>query len=560
MTRARRRMGALACVMATLGGGAASRAHATPDLRASAPAPGAPQSLRMRRVAQAFGPATAPPPQPQATTQATLVPPRSDDGDDAAPGARARKLGQHVIFNVRGGLALDAAPTSGQAMRSGARPGDQPGDAVTADRELRTQNAYVLGDAVLGSRGVPVSSLHTYFAAQFRLGLSGASENATRPDGWDALGDDAFLLQTGYAELDGWGSADHPLHPLFVRAGRQFHHGGSQLVSQFDGVQLGWHTPDWEVGGFVGRRVALWLGDEPGVLGGGRARVGLRRLVGVPLSLAADVLAFEGERLFVEGGAELALRGGALKLSAHVRGLDAGDGFGLGRAGGRLRWLLGDAWALRVDATAIRAHEVAYDWLAPEQVDIVAAEDGIAIALPRPADALRAGASLAWQVSPTLELYGFGRLSASSGSGANAPWVEAGGAGELALGDGLSVGGQLKLRVYDLGTRAGAGAAFDDLEGSGAASDVELAGEARYRPAKGALKLVAGAYARRSTLRTPYVNLDGDVRGGARVDLELAVNEYARVRAIAEAAQASAVLSPELDAIYALRLIAEASF
>jgi hypothetical protein len=532
-----------ALALVALAGGVA---HATPDLRVSEAPPRATPTLRMRPLAQVATPAAPP--------SATLV-----EAPETGSGVRA--LEAKVVFHVRAGVALDGTPTSGKAMRTGAVPGEDPGDPAIPATALRAANSYALGDAVLGTRGLPVSSLNTYFSAQFRLGITGVSQNAMRPDGWDELGDSALLIQTGYAELDGYGDAEHVLHPLFVRAGRQFHIGGGEMISQFDGAQVGWQRPDWEVGGFVGRRVSLWLDtdEDGGLLAGGNVRVALERLVGLPLTLTGDALAFGSDTLVIAGGAQVAL--GPAKVSLSARAIDVGDGLGLARVSSRVRWPIGELFYLRADLDVIRAHEWSYDWLAPAPVDIVdVRQNAAALALPQPADALRLGGSLSWAMTDTLELYGFGRASFADDTGFDSTWLEAGGAAEASLLESLTLTVQGKARHHLLDDTGGAGQPFGDLTGSGVTDFIEAAGELRYRPRRGLVSGAVGAYARRYDLRSPYVEIRGDLRAGARADLAVELTSHARLRATAEAAQLSTALSPEVGTVYALRVLAEASF
>jgi hypothetical protein len=180
--------------------------------------------------------------------------------------------------------------------------------------------------------------------------------------------------------------------------------------------------------------------------------------------------------------------------------------------------------------------------------------------MPRLSDALRGGLALSLRLMPSVELYGFGRMNVADDTGFDSSWVEAGGAGEMTLDGGIVLTAQVKGRIHLLDEAPGAGADFADLGGSGVADYTELAADARYRPHRGAITGSVGAYARRYSFRSPYVEVTGDVRGGVRADAELALGRRASLRGVVEAAQLSPTLSPELGVVYSLRVLAEASF
>jgi hypothetical protein len=546
-------------VSAALVAAAAAEARAAgPDLSVRAAPPARPHvpAMKMRRTAQAT-PAPAPGPGPAGSS---IAPPA--DGGGGGGGDRFRDIEEKVVFKVSAGYALDSAPLSGAPMRNGVTPADAPADVSgLGGRELRSSNGYLLGDAVLGTRGVPMASLATYFQSQFRLSLDGASSFATMNDIWDPLGDEALLVHSAYAEIDGYGEPGTFTNHLFVRGGRQFHVGSTMLVSHFDGLSVAYEAPDWEVGGFFGRRVALWLGDDPGLVGGASARVRLQRMNGWPVDLAADYLEFDGESHVLELSGRARVKQATVTLTA--RALAAGDGFGVGRLGARVRWPWSSRLYLLADGDIIFAHDLSYDWLNPapvDVVDVVDADAGTGLALPAPADAVRVGGGLMVRLPAGLEGYGFGRAHLAGAAGFDQTWFEVGGAVQAPLGRQLTAGAQLKLRLHQLDedTRL-EGSAFDDVSGSGVAGFKEASAEVRWRqPQK--LGVAAGGYVRVYDVTTPYLETTNDARAGGRVDAELWLERRARVRFVGEVAQPSPTFAPDLDTMYSFRLLGEAAF
>jgi hypothetical protein len=481
---------------------------------------------------------------------------------DAPDDGRARDLEERIVFKFSGRLALDSTPLSGQPMRNGVTPAEQAGDLATGTQPLRTSNTYILGDAVLGSRGVPTAALNTYLQSQFRLGFDGVSPYATRNDVWDQGSDADLLIQSAYAEIDGWGKEGDSLHPLFLRAGRQFHYGSALFATQFDGMQLAWSMPDWEVGGFVGRRVALWLGEDPGIVSGAGVKVRFERLTGWPLALSLDAMNFDGDRTYLEAGARVVVDEARVYVSARALDNGDGDGFGLGRISGRARVPFGDKLLVQADADLILSTEVAYDYLSPNPVDVVNLSDsGIALALPEPSNAVRLGGGVLYTLFGGLEAYGFGRANFADATGLDSSWVELGAALDAQLKGGLSAGVQLKLRANALDDGAnGEGEAFGDMTGSGVSGFQEASGELRYRPGFHTYGIAAGGWLRSYDLDGPYVAVKSDARAGGRVDADYWVEKHARVRVIAEAAQPSRTFAPDLDTQYSIRFLGEASF
>jgi hypothetical protein len=533
---------------------AADARAAEPDLSVrAAPAP-THVKLRMRagkkHVAQMGQPA------PAATA---VAPAPSGDGG----GGAGRSLEEHVVFKLQAGYVLDNTPLSGDPMKNGVTPASIPDDGSGASGlPLRSTNGYLLGDAVLGTRGIPTASLSTYFQSQFRLSIDGASLYATRNDQWDQLGDHALLVQSAYGEIDGYGAPGSAIHKLFVRGGRQFHMGAAMFVSHFDGLTLAWQDDNYEVGGFFGRRVALWLGDDPGLMGGANFKLNLKRINGWPVALGADYLNFDGSNHYVELSARAMVRGATVTLTG--RALDAGNGFGVGRLGGRIRWPYSRQVLILADGDLVLSHDVAYDWLSPtptDVVDVASTGKGTALSLPEPGDALRVGLGALYETARGIELSVFGRANLGKSTGFDQTWFEGGVAVRAPLlGNAVTGEVEAKLRHHqlDAGTRD-AGSGFDDVSGSGTADFEETSAELRFRMPKKA-SLAVGGYLRVYDVTTPYAKVESDARAGGRADAELWLERRARVHVIAEAAQPSQTFAPDLSTMYSIRVMGEASF
>lgn len=271
---------------------AGSLAHAdpAPDLRVKSPPVVSPTNLMMR--AQPAAP-------PIAGPAVSSVGAGAEVSADATSGATVykplptdiRDIEERVIFKLNVGYGVDSAPTSGDPLRSGFVPDDvtDPDGNALAD-----QRQYLLGDAVLGTRGVLLSSMHTYFLSQFQIDADGASRYASLNNVYDERDGRALLVYAGYAEINDVANPDTVLGKVFLRAGRQFRYGNAMFITNFDGVTAGYDSGGVEVSGFFGRRVSLFFGDDPGLLGGAGLKLRLQELANIPVDLAVDYLFFDG--------------------------------------------------------------------------------------------------------------------------------------------------------------------------------------------------------------------------------------------------------------------------
>ena len=213
-------------------------------------------------------------------------------------------------FGVDGGQpARDAALSSGAPLDD-----DGPGASYNPLR------IYSFGDAVIGSRGLPIPSLSSYFAASWRLAHYGPPVTGPVPTVYDGFGGGSgVFVRSGYGEIHD--AFRHPLlRPLYVRLGRQFHEGPA--IAHFDGATVGYDSPRLRFDAFSGQRVSLYgvhrgaQGLEP-LMAGGQLRVSLLRGRRTPVTLSARGLVFDGAR-HLDVSASVGL-GRRVQLLARVR-------------------------------------------------------------------------------------------------------------------------------------------------------------------------------------------------------------------------------------------------
>lgn len=456
----------------------------------------------------------------------------------AAPSfsTRLRDLEERVIFRFQVGYVLE--------------------DSAPARRE------YTLGDAALGTRSVLLPSLSTYFLSQFHFDADGATRFSPLGNVHDARDGRALLVHAGYAELAGMGDEGTLWHPLRVRAGRQFRYGAAWLVSQFDGLALAYDTPGIELAGFMGRRVAKYLDEEPGALAGASARLALRPLLDWPAFLALDFLSFAERRQYLEGEGGIDMPRARVTLLA--RWLKDQEDQGLARLAARLRLKLGRRFLATVDAEEIFAREDAFDALSQRPRDVLDVAETARLGLPQPEDATRLRASLWVTIFPGLEAYLFGKRTFVHGEPQTGFATDSNEVG-LALSamhqSGLGLSAKLKERRHALSDRdSHPGGAFSATSGAGASRLRELAGEIRFRPGAGSYSAAVAGALRTYDLATPYVQADADSRWGGRVELDAWMGKTLRLELVGEAAEPSPVLAAELGTLLSARMLMEATF
>ena len=547
------------------------------DLRLKSPPVATPNRLLMRPAPPApavAGPAIAA--GADAAADATI-----DTGFKVVP-TDIRDLQERVIFKVNVGYGLDSAPASGDPLRSGFVPDDITDPDGNA---LAEQRQYLLGDAILGTRGILMPSLHTYFLSQYSLDADGASQFASLNNVYDQRDGRALLVHSAYAEIDDLEDDESILGRLFLRAGRQFRYGSTMFIANFDGVSGGYDSPGFEATGFFGQRVSLFFGDDPGLLGGGGIKVRLKDLVNVPVDLSADYLYFDGggpadetlddgtdfSRQYLELAARTNLAGwrfyGRARLADNgvLRADEMGQepGFKLGRLGLEGRKAFGKSFVLIADVEQRFEDEVAYDFLMPNPTDVLDIAERLGIGLD-PQQATRVSARGSYMVTRASELYAFVRANLASGveeSGFNRSWQEAGAAVSHRVGRKIFATAQYKLRLTDLDDDANqVGDEFTNTAGTGVGEFHELAADARYSLGYRTMTVGAGAYYRVYDVQSPYAVVSDDGRGGARFDVDYWFSEALRAKFAGEVAQPSPAFAPELDTIFSIRALLEAIF
>lgn len=585
------RIAAAAIAAVVLAAPAAFAQSQPPDLRVKAPPVSTPSHLMMR--AQPAAPAVAGP-AIAVGTDAASVASGADVAVDASSSASyspiptdIRDIEERVIFKLNVGYGLDSGPTSGDPLRSGFVPDDitdPNGNALTDQRQ------YLLGDAVLGTRGVLLASLHTYFLSQYSIDADGASQFASLNNVYDQRDGRALLVRSGYAEINDLQNPDSLLGKVYLRAGRQFRYGTAMFITNFDGITAGYDTPAFEVNGFFGRRVSLFFDDDPGLLGGAGVRVRLKDLVDVDVDLALDYLFFDGggpsddeiadqldedgvdlARQYIELSARTKVAG--WRLSGRARLADNGDlrademgnapGLKLGRLGVEARKAFGRNFVLLAEVEQRFEDEVAYDFLMPAENDVLDIAERLGIGL-EPEEATRISVRGSYMMSRITELYGFIRANLASGienSGFNRSWQELGAAVSHRVGRRIFTTAQYKLRLTDLDDAGNdVGAEFTDTSGSGVSEFHELAADARYSLGYRKASVGASVYYRVYNIQSPYAEVSDDGRGGARLDADYWFSKYLRAKLAGEAAQPSPAIAPELGTLFSIRAILEATF
>ncbi len=489
----------------------------------------------------------------------------ADTGYKAIPSSW-RDVQERVIFKVNVGFGLDSAPTSGDFHKSGFRPDD----LVIDGENFVDSRQYLLGDAVLGSRGVLLPSLNTYFLSRYHYDTEGAAGFTGLHNVYDGRDGQDIDVHAAYAEIDGYGEEGTLVNKLFLRAGRQFRLGGARYVSNFDGVTAGYDGDGVAVSGFFGQRVALYFEeDDPGTVMGAGVKIDGKDMFDVPVDAAIDYFNFDGERQYIELSGRYVLEGPGTRLYLKTRLSDNGDiaeesGLGLGRISLRVRHPIGHKYYVTADVEQIFAREAAYDFLSPVGADVVNVGEQVGLGFEPPQDALRFSARVMAILTKDLEAFGFLRANIASDDSVSSfdnSYQEVGLAVQALLGRNARVGGQYKLRATSLNDSAqGAGSLFEDTTGAGAEKFHELSAEFRYSMGYRKMTAAAGAYLRAYDFATPYATSTGDARAGGRVDVDYWLKKTARFKVAGEMAQSSPTFASDLGTVTSVRLIAETVF
>ncbi len=480
-----------------------------------------------------------------------------------------RDIKERVLFKTNIGYGLDSTRLSGRVGQSGFAPGQ------TVDgqgRAFSEQRQYLLGDAIVGSRGILMPSLNSYFLSRFSFNAGGEAYSASNHV-YDADDSQHLLIRAAYAEVDGIGDdPESPLHSLYVRAGRQYRYGASRFVSNFDGLSVAYKHSKVEPSLFVGQRVSLFFEDDPGVVAGVGVKIHGQEIVDYPVDLNLDFLRYDGgaapARLVLEANGRARL---SESSRVYLRGRFVDDGTGgdnasgLGRLGVQLRQSVGRSFLVVADVEKKYASEFAYDFTGNTAVDVVNVGQEFGLAFGKAQGATLLAARINYQLNTKAEVYGIVRKrlveDKTQGDAFSRPFEELGLAAAGQIGKRLNVSGQYKLRNSELSNASNLpGSAFGDTAGTGISRMHEVSAEARYNFGKKKAHAAFGAYVRIYDIETPYVSLAGDGRGGGRFDVGYWPTSLFRIRASGELAQPSQVMAPELNLLISLRLMLEVSF
>ena len=469
--------------------------------------------------------------------------------------AEEQRVEPEVHYRLNVGYGSDAGRATGDP-------------AITQFRPARDLfRSYMFGDATFGAHGLPVQSLDTYFAASYYYDFAGTDSNSPfttiydRKDNGDVF--HSLLIRSAYAELD---PSSQGGTPFFVRAGRQFRIGAG--IANFDGITLGYDNQNVEASGFVGQRVALYGDERTGVVGGGALRA--HAMVGThAVDAALELLTFDGDA-YTDATVHASGVSGQAYVTARLFGASVSDLLGHGQ------YFVSRHISLLVDAQQKLGVAPVYDWISGGEPSVTARQNWplgtywglryFTMPEPQPYTHVRIGAAfdpvsaIEFLVEATGHLVEGSRPAADpwpDRTGFDASFAEAGGMIDWRLGQGLSLLGGYRARVFD---RPEASSRLDDPANAGELRSHELLIDGRYSLGARRLTTSAGAFLRQEDVQTPYLVVEGDLRWGLRFDVESWLVRRVRLKASYEIANPSAVLSPDIDTFQQVRVIAEAVF
>ena len=552
---------------------AAPAAHAEPEpiahplpLRITHEPP--PRHLRMRPRAAAVPP---PPPNRPAIPMPAAPPRLSElDARDRDELAGLRDVLAPVSFSLTVGYQVDGARPSGRASL------DAP---LQVGRDYSALRSYGFGELFFSMRGVSVDSLSAYFALRL--------DAAAPPDAFHAPGQPAtriappiatwferstFEARTGWAEIKDFLPRRLGLRKLRVRAGSQYIYG--PWVLHLDGALVAYDGDIASATAYVGGRHADYTTDltsERYLVAGGRLRVDLRKLVGLPIAITGETMSLTSYAADQPDSAhrQLAIDWQPhrdLTLTGQLRTLD--DKLASERL--QLRARYSDVTYLAFEV--MRRFDADWRW----DPSLIVADDptlarrylDLGPVLPQVVASLRAGGLIAENV----DLLARGAIAADlTGSDAarssfSAAYAELGGAVEVRL-----------RRTFALGASALTRRTSRVDPPGGPITDVRLVAQplpasaetgensftefgARARMSLGARRLSAliEVYGRRTRYPALYVDPTnpiptGDLRGGGRVSVEAWIGKRLKLSAAYDATTAIDQ-SPEITLYKSLRL------
>jgi len=499
----------------------------------------------------------------------------------------ARDFRERVKFKINAGIQLDNSPADGDFQRGGlALPGG-----------FDNNRAWILGDAVVAAHDIVLPSLGGYFLTGFAFDALGGVD--TRTATILPYDQEALAIKAGYAEYN---RDDRKANSggMWLRAGRQFRQDGGALFAYFDGATIGYRMKSVELSAFAGQRVALYVNTPKGIEFGTTAMYDMKS-INLPIKLSADFMGLRytplvpdpnaidtgaelGDQTLIDGDAQnrllLVLTGSSDitskgKLEVRARMVDAGqgDGFALGRAGARLRWNLSPTLLFMGDVEQRQGGDLAYDLAAVSNVDVVNVAEQLGVGLAAPVDSTRVGARLDWRKKESeILVFGGGEKADKTPVVTDQRGYLEGGAALAgspvgSRGAGVWATGQYTYRKYLDGGHDNdqMGSAFGDSSTSGIDQMHEMAVDATLRSS--GMKMSArrwrasgGVFYRIYDFSSPYRDVKQEGRGGGRGDLNFWFSRDLRLELAFEAAQASAVLAPEIGLMVSARAAMEARF
>lgn len=497
---------------------------------------------------------------------------RRSRGGEQLPGGPT--LAERVLFRFNIGFGLDGGQPTDEPRLNGTPCGIEP----MCLQQYTRNRIYGFGDAVLGSRGVLMSTLNSYFAAQFRLDQKLHGGFSAVPSAYDGEDANNMQMRSVYAELQGI-SKWRWLRSLYVRAGRQYRYGAA--VAHFNGLTASYDTRVGSVGLFGGSPVylysagAAWDESRGGGIIGMNARLNLAALGLGPVVLTANNLAY-GDYIHSDLAAAVRWR---RHLDTHVR-LRRLNGK-LAQADVQVRTRLSAVTVAMLDLEHSTRRDWRYDLFSTKQRDGTDVRRYLGLELPGPRTyvSLRAGTVLVNNVD--LLVRGSGVVehddpeddaSDEEDTSFASSYLEGGAALELRLQRTLSLGLSTVLRGY----RTQDPPAFleNPLETAGPQELPDHRGYAHTRSfveAGAVLRYTQGArlfsadaefygrvYERELLYETTKVPTD-DERVGGRLSVESWAGERLRLRLEYDVTAELPVL-PELRGLKSLRVLMEGRF
>jgi hypothetical protein len=448
--------------------------------------------------------------------------------------------------------------------------------------------SFMFGDVALGTRGLPAAPIDTYLQASYYYDFLGARADTPFTTVYDRDAGRAVLARAAYAEVD---PSEYGGAPVWLRAGRQYRAGAD--MAHFDGATVGASSERGEVSAFVGQRVALYGDVATGILGGGEVHGRLPRWASVSGDAGVDVLAYKSDLYTL---ASMQVQRGQTSALVSLRLLDAAvsewfarvsfewagktcpvgavrersSGLCQARRGstGLDGRFLPAPWRARVwgEAAEVTGQAPVFDYVTSSQVGRLRY-----FTLPELAafTRLRAGVDVPLVSELELSLYAAGQLVHGTApapgparTGYDVSFAELGALLDYRPGLGLSVYGGYRARLYDRAQTLADGGPprLDDPASAGPVQSHELLLDGRYTLGPHRLTTTAGVFMRYERMRTPFIAGYNDLRAGVRFELESWLAARVRIKLSYELADPSPALSPNLDTLQTLLVVAETSF